>query len=131
MYAASYARFIPKHGWKFFSKRKWGALFKGFAFRVKRKRALAKLSQKGGKGGDLELEDNGEFDDLMGDNDFDAEAFLNVKQENLEKADIFSGANASLMEKYIQVLSFDQKQKNQQRAPLPPAGAPGFNHPGR
>ena len=49
------------------------------------------------------------MDPLMDDDDFDAEAFLNVKQENLEQADIFSGANASLMEKYIQVLSFEQK----------------------
>lgn len=44
---------------------------------------------------------------MMGDTDFDAEAFLDVKPENLEKVDIFSGANASLMEKYIQVLSYD------------------------
>lgn len=37
----------------------------------------------------------------MGDDDFDAEAFLGVKPENLEKGDLFSGANATLMDKYI------------------------------
>ena len=46
-------------------------------------------------------DDDLELDFLKGDEDFDAEAFLNVKQENLEQADIFSGANASLMDKYI------------------------------
>ena len=38
---------------------------------------------------------------LMGEDDFDAEAFLGVKQENLENVDIFAGANKSLMDKYI------------------------------
>jgi len=80
--------------------------FRGFTFRLKRKRALAKLGSKTGQGG----EDPADLD-LLGEDDFDAEAFLGVKQENLEKVDIFSGANASLMEKYIQVLSFEQKQK--------------------
>ena len=46
----------------------------------------------------------------MGDDEFDAEAFLDVKPENLEYADIFSGANAGLMEKYIKVLSYEQEQ---------------------
>ena len=72
-------------------------------------------------------DDDLDMDFLKGGDDFDAEAFLNVKQENLVEADIFSGANASLMEKYIQVLSHEQKMKN--GAPgLPPTG---FNHPGR
>ena len=44
---------------------------------------------------------DGDLDDLAIGEDFDAEAFLGVKQENLERVDIFSGANASLMEKYI------------------------------
>ena len=39
--------------------------------------------------------------DPLGDGDFDSEAFLDVKMENLEQADIFACANASLMEKYI------------------------------
>ena len=116
---------------KYKAANKIQALFRGFAFRVKRKRALAKLTQKGGKGVDDDIEDNGEFDDFMGEADFDAEAFLNVKQENLEKADIFSGANASLMEKYIQVLSFDQQQKKGGGLPPPAGGMPNFNHPGR
>ena len=80
-------------------------------FRQKRKRALAKLGAKG-DGGD----DDMGLDDplLMGEDDFDAEAFLGVKQENLENVDIFAGANKSLMDKYIQVLSYEQnaKQKN-------------------
>ena len=76
-------------------------------FRVKRKRALAKLGlSKADKG--LDGDDLGDLDLMMGDTDFDAEAFLDVKPENLEQADIFSGANASLMEKYIKVLSFEQ-----------------------
>ena len=41
--------------------------------------------------------------DPLGDDDFDAEAFLDVKKENLEQADIF--ADKGLVEKYIQVLS--------------------------
>ena len=47
-----------------------------------------------------------DLDDLdpLADDDFDAEAFLDVKQENLEQADIFTGANASLLDKYVQVL---------------------------
>ena len=101
------------------------ALFKGFTFRIKRKRALAKLGAKPSQG--VEDDDLGEMD-MFGEDDFDAEAFLNVKQENLEKVDIFSGANASLMEKYIQVLSYEQQQK--QGAGLPPPVG-GFNHRGR
>ena len=45
--------------------------------------------------------------DFMEDEDFDAEAFLDVKQENLEQGDIFTGANASLLDKYVQVLAFE------------------------
>jgi len=55
----------------------------------------------GGGGGVMPEEDNFDDDEME---DFDAEAFLGVKKENLEEADIFSGANASLMEKYIQVM---------------------------
>ena len=76
------------------------SLFRGFAFRVKRRRALEKLSKKTGQGEDLG-DDFGDMDPLLGDDDFDAEAFLGVKPENLEKGDIFSGANADLMDKYI------------------------------
>ena len=47
----------------------------------------------------------------MIDDDFDAEAFLDVKQENLEQGDIFTGANASLLDKYVQVLAFEQKAR--------------------
>jgi len=73
------------------------AAFRGYLFRMKRKRALAKLNFK--------VNSETEFDD-----DFDAEAFLDVKKENLEHADIFSGG---LVEKYIQVLSSDyNKRKN-------------------
>ena len=110
---------------KYKAANKIQALFRGYSFRVKRKRLLAKLSQNPGKGG--EFDDDLGMDPLLGDDDFDAEAFLNVKQENLEQADIFSGANASLMEKYIQVLSYEQKQKAT-ASNLPPTG---FNHPGR
>ena len=60
------------------------AAFRGYLFRIKRKRALAKLGNK---------VNDSEFDD-----DFDAEAFLDVKKENLEQADIFKGG---LVEKYI------------------------------
>ena len=91
---------------KYKAANKIQALYRGFAFRIKRKRALAKLTSgnEGLEGDEMDL------DFLKGDGgDFDAEAFLNVKQENLEQADIFSGANASLMEKYIQVLSYEQK----------------------
>ena len=58
------------------------ALFRGYAFRVKRKRALQRLAAnpKRDAKGDDELDD---FDPLA-DDDFDAEAFLDVKQENLE-----------------------------------------------
>jgi hypothetical protein len=38
---------------------------------------------------------------FMEDGDFDADAFLDIKMENLQQADIFAGANAGLMEKYI------------------------------
>ena len=89
---------------KYKAANKIQALYRGFAFRVKRKRALAKLTSgnEGLEGDEMDL------DFLKGDGgDFDAEAFLNVKQENLEQADIFSGANASLMDKYIQVLSYE------------------------
>ena len=52
------------------------ALYRGFAFRVKRKRALARLGKPNGmgekNGDDLEL-------DPFGDDEFDAEAFLDVK----------------------------------------------------
>ena len=89
---------------KYKAANKIQALFRGFAFRVKRKRALAKLTS--GKDG-MDNDDDMDLDFLKGADDFDAEAFLNVKQENLEQADIFSGANASLMEKYIQVLSYE------------------------
>lgn len=37
----------------------------------------------------------------MQEGDFDADLFLDIKMENLEQADIFAGANAGLMEKYI------------------------------
>jgi hypothetical protein len=70
------------------------AAFRGYMFRIKRKRALARL-QKTVKDQDLI--------DPLGDDDFDAEAFLDVKKENLEQADIF--ADKGLVEKYIQVLS--------------------------
>lgn len=78
------------------------SLVRGFAFRVKRRRALEKLSKKTGNKDDNDFGDDlGDFDNLMGDDDFDAEAFLAVKPENLEKGDLFSGANATLMDKYI------------------------------
>lgn len=74
------------------------AAFRGYMFRIKRKRALARL-QKTVK----------EQADPFGDDDFDAEAFLDVKKENLEQADIF--ADRGLVEKYIQVLSHDFNQR--------------------
>jgi hypothetical protein len=37
--------------------------------------------------------------------DFDVEAFFDVKQENLEKGDLFAGANESLMDKYIEMMN--------------------------
>lgn len=40
----------------------------------------------------------------MGEEEFDADAFLDVKQENLKEVDVFAGASAGLMDKYIQVL---------------------------
>ncbi len=52
------------------------ALFRGFTFRIKRKRALAKLGAKPSQG--VEDEDLGDMD-MFGEDDFDAEAFLNVK----------------------------------------------------
>ena len=70
----------------------------------------------------------------MGEDDFDAEAFLGVKPENLEKADIFSGANATLMDKYIQVLSYEQTSKGQMQKGGPPGLPPptgGFQHVAR
>ena len=57
------------------------ALFRGHAFRVKRKRALAKLGRPSDKGLDGDEDDD---IDILGDGDFDAEAFLDVKPENLE-----------------------------------------------
>lgn len=65
------------------------AAFRGYLFRVKRQRALAKLQQK-------EVANADPFGD---DDVFDAEAFLDVKKENLEQADIFKDNN--LVEKYI------------------------------
>jgi hypothetical protein len=70
------------------------AAFRGYMFRIKRKRALARLQKT--------VKDQDTIDPL-GDDDFDAEAFLDVKKENLEQADIF--ADKGLVEKYIQVLS--------------------------
>ena len=84
------------------------SLFRGFAFRVKRRRALERLANKTGQADGLD-DELGDLDPLMGDADFDAEAFLGVKPENLEKGDIFSGANADLMDKYIQVLSYEKQ----------------------
>ena len=69
---------------KYKAANKIQSLFRGFAFRVKRKRALAKLGRsKADKdfGGD---DDDFADMDMMGENDFDAEAFLDVKPENLE-----------------------------------------------
>ena len=68
---------------------------------------------KGDMDDDLEL-------DPLGDDDFDAEAFLDVKQENLEEVDIFAGANQDLMDKYIQVLQHDYKKRGRAGANLPP-----------
>ena len=68
------------------------AAFRGYLFRIKRKRALKKLKQQ---------QPSIKEGDPLGDEEFDAEAFLDVKMENLEQADIFAGANAGLMEKYI------------------------------
>ena len=65
------------------------AAFRGYMFRIKRKRALAKLHQK----------EVAEVDPFGDDDLFDAEAFLDVKKENLEQADIFADNN--LVEKYI------------------------------
>jgi len=65
---------------KYKSANKIQALYRGFAFRVKRKRALAKLGNRGK--GEAEDEALGDFD--LGDDEFDAEAFLDVKPENLE-----------------------------------------------
>ena len=71
------------------------SVFRGYLFRNKRKRALAKLKTKPKEGEGLQ-------DDMfMEDGDFDADAFLDIKMENLQQADIFAGANAGLMEKYI------------------------------
>ena len=90
--------------------------------------------------GNEDANDELDLDFLKGDDggDFDAEAFLNVKKENLEQADIFSGANASLMEKYIQVLSYEQRATKQNAAVTagpqglpPPASGGAFNHPAR
>ena len=67
---------------------------RGFLFRNKRKRALAKLA-----GPRLE-EVKDDFD--YGDDDLDADAFLGVKMEHLEaNDDIMAGATDELMEKFI------------------------------
>ena len=68
---------------KYKAANKIQALYRGFAFRVKRKRALAKLGSKSGNEG-TNQDDDLDMDFLKGDDNFDAEAFLNVKQENLE-----------------------------------------------
>ena len=60
---------------KYKAANKIQALFRGFAFRIKRKRALAKLSGKDG----MDKDDDLDLDFLKGEGDFDAEAFLNVK----------------------------------------------------
>ena len=52
-------------------------MFKGFAFRTKRKKLLAKLNGPGKKDAD----DPTDF--ALEDEEFDAEAFLDVKPENL------------------------------------------------
>lgn len=53
-------------------------LVRGFLFRQKRKKALAKLNTDKNKDKDKSIDD---FDDEM--EDFDAEAFFGVKEENL------------------------------------------------
>ena len=63
---------------KYKAANKIQALFRGFTFRVKRKRALAKLTSKSGKEG-MDNDDDLDLDFLKGEGEFDAEAFLNVK----------------------------------------------------
>jgi hypothetical protein len=42
-------------------------------------------------------------DNMFGDDDLDADAFLNIKMENFEEDDLFAG-NEALMDKFIQVM---------------------------
>ena len=54
------------------------AMFRGYAFRTKRKKALQRLNENPKH--DAKAEDGlDEFDLLAADDDFDAEAFLDVK----------------------------------------------------
>jgi len=87
---------------------------KGFLFRRRRKVALKRLEEakKNGKqkrGGGEEIDEMDELEQMFSgenmDKEFDAEAFLDVKMVNLEKADIFAGASESLMDKYVQMMA--------------------------
>ena len=42
-------------------------------------------------------------DNIFGDEDLDADVFLNIKLENFEEDDLFAG-NEALMEKFIKVM---------------------------
>jgi hypothetical protein len=53
-------------------------VFRGYLFRNKRKRALAKLETKPKEG------DGMQDDMFLEESDFDADAFLDIKKENLE-----------------------------------------------
>ena len=54
------------------------SVFRGYLFRNKRKRALAKLKTKPKEG------DGMQDDMFLEEGDFDADAFLDIKKENLE-----------------------------------------------
>jgi len=71
---------------------------RGFLFRVRRKRALARLMSK------PVVAKAQEADDMFGDEELDADAFLNIKMENFDQEpDLFAG-NDALMDKFIQVM---------------------------
>jgi hypothetical protein len=67
---------------------------------------LAKLSKV--KANTQQKEEGFGEDDIFAEEnlakDFDVEAFFDVKQENLEKGDLFAGANETLMDKYIEMM---------------------------
>lgn len=99
-------RDAPKKTDKYKKLSKLQANIKGWLFRQRRKRLLAKLGiktptyQKKKKSGGLDKID--EMFGIEGEDDFDAEAFFGIKEENLE-----SNLNIEddLMQKAIEVMA--------------------------